>query len=261
MAKGMLVDLTKCMGCRGCQVACKQWNQLPAEKTTWQGTYENPPDISPNTYTQVRFVEGNHKEQFFWRFYKTQCKHCLEPACVSACLVKAMEKKPGGPVTYNEHRCMGCRYCMIACPFNTPKFEYDKAIPRIRKCQFCFDRQEMGRLPACAQTCPAGTLKFGERDELLDIAKGRIYKEPNKYVHHIYGEHEAGGTSWLYISDIPFEKLGFPTNIGTAPYPGLTKDFLYAVPIIFIAVPSLLLAISYIKNRRNEDKVESKEGK
>lgn len=257
--KGVLIDTTKCIGCRGCQTACKQWNELPGEETVFHGSYENPPDLSPKTYTKVNYVEGSYNDKFFWRFWKEQCRQCLQPACASACLVNAIEKTETGPVTYNKSKCMGCRYCMIACPFNVPKFEYDKVIPQIRKCVFCFDRQENGYLPACVKTCPTGALTFGERNELIEIARSRIYKEPDKYIHHVYGEHEAGGTSWLYISDVPFEELGFNMDIGTNSYPELTKDFLYGVPITFILVPAALLALSQIRKDRIEKVKKVKE--
>ena len=252
MPKGMLVDLTKCMGCRGCQVACKEWNQLPAEPTTWQGSYENPPDLKWNTYTKVRFVEGQDNGNFFWRFVKTQCMHCLEPACVSACLVKALEKLPNGPVIYHENLCMGCRYCMIACPFEIPKFEYNKAIPAIRKCTFCYERLGVGRTSACSHTCPSQAIKFGERAELIEAAKTRIYQNPDKYIHHIYGEHEVGGTSVMYISSISFEKLGFKTNLGTTPIPAFTKTFLSTVPLVIIGGAGLLAGFYWIAKRRDE---------
>jgi formate dehydrogenase iron-sulfur subunit len=252
MSKGILIDLTRCMGCRACQVACKEWNQLPAVKTTCTGTYQNPPALDDKTYTTVRFVEGFASEDLFWRFVPTRCMHCQAPACVSACLVKALEKIPDGPVVYYEDLCIGCRYCMIACPFDVPTFEYSKLFPRIQKCTFCFDRQGEGLVPLCAKTCPSEALKFGEREALLDVAKTRIYKQPNRYIHHVYGEHEAGGTSKLYISDVPFEKLGFRTDIPTTPYPAFTKTFMASVAPVLIGVPALLTGFHWLAKRRED---------
>jgi len=257
MSKACLVDITRCIGCRACQVACKQWNELPAEETSFRGTgggYENPPALSTSTYTRITFHEildaaGDLERSVF---FKRQCRHCLEPGCASACLVKALEQRPSGAVVWRENLCMGCRYCMIACPWDIPKFEYDKPIPDIRKCTFCFDRQEDGKVPACIKTCPTGSLKFGERDELLDVARTRVYQNPDKYVHHIYGEHEAGGTRWMYISPVSFADLGFATDVGTTPYPQFTKGFLVAVPLVIVMWAGLLTGFHWMAKRRDE---------
>lgn len=257
MSRSNLVDLTRCIGCRSCQVACKQWNELEAEETSFfaqKGGYQNPPSLSPRTFSLVTYNEvegddGNLK----WVFAKRQCMHCQEPSCASACLVNALEKQPEGMVVYNENTCIGCRYCMIACPFDIPKFEFDKAIPSIRKCSFCFDRQKEGIQSACAKACPTDALKSGERDELLEIARSRIYGNPEKgYVSHIYGEHEAGGTSWLYISSVPFAAIGFPMNIPTSPFPNFTKAFLMSVPLVIIAWAGLLTGFHWVAKRRDD---------
>jgi len=139
---------------------------------------------------------------------------------------------------------MGCRFCMLSCPFNIPQFEYEKAIPRIMKCHLCFERLQGGEEPACVETCPEEAIVFGTRRDLLDEARTRIYTEPDGYVHHIYGEHEAGGTGWLYLASVPFEQLGFNTNIGMRAYPELPKGFLYSVAVVFLLWPPFLLALS-----------------
>jgi Fe-S-cluster-containing dehydrogenase component len=180
---------------------------------------------------------------------KRQCMHCLQPACGAACLTAAMNKTPEGPVTWREDKCMGCRFCMISCPFEVPKFEFDSPNPQIRKCDMCFERLQQGEEPACVANCPTGALSFGPRSELLDEARYRIYTNPGRYVHHIYGEHEAGGTSYLYLSPVPFEQLGFPTHLATTPYPVFTREFLYAVPLVLTIAPPFLLAMA--KTRRN----------
>jgi formate dehydrogenase iron-sulfur subunit len=143
-------------------------------------------------------------------FVKRQCMHCENPACVSACPVGALQKLENGAVVYDCTRCIGCRYCMVACPFSIPKFEWDERLPRIRKCTFCADRQADGLAPACATACPAGALTFGKREALIAEAQGRIETEPDRYFHHIYGQDELGGTSWLYLSPVPFELIDFP---------------------------------------------------
>jgi len=219
MSKGVLYDATKCIGCRACQVACKQWNEcracqvackqwneLPAEKTTNSGTYENPPRMSAYTFTKINFTEVEYNGEFKWVFNKQQCMHCQEPGCAEACIVGALVKTEEGPVTYDDGKCIGCRYCMVACPFGIPTFEWDKPLPWIRKCTFCADRQAAGLKPACVTTCPTGALKFGERDELIVEAQRRIAEHPDRYVNHIYGAQEVGGTSWLYLSPVPFEE-------------------------------------------------------
>jgi formate dehydrogenase iron-sulfur subunit len=143
-------------------------------------------------------------------FVKRQCMHCVDPACVSACPVGALQKTDEGPVVYDCTRCIGCRYCMVACPFGVPKFEWGEPLPKIQKCTFCADRQAEGLEPACSAACPTGALTFGDRDALIAEAEARIEANPDLYVPHVYGRDEVGGTSWLYLSPVPFEELGFP---------------------------------------------------
>jgi len=262
MSKAVLYDATKCIGCRACQIACKQWNDLPAEMTTNGGTYENPPKLSAYTFTKIRFNEvddGNGKLRFV--FTKLQCMHCEHPACVAACPVGALQKTPNGPVTYDDNKCFGCRYCMVACPFGIPSFEWDKPLPWIRKCTFCADRQGGGLEPACVTTCPTGALKFGEREELLIEARERITASPGKYVNHIYGENEAGGTSWLYLSPVPFEKLGLP-NLGSDAVTVNAERAMGAVPPVLLGVAAAMSGVYWLVKRRDRmgrEKVNEKE--
>jgi Fe-S-cluster-containing dehydrogenase component len=192
----------------------------------------------PDTFTVVNrsAVAGRDGAE---RFAKTQCLHCVDPACASACPVRALEKTPSGPVAYHANRCIGCRYCMVSCPFGVPQYQYDKKVPYVRKCTFCADRQAKGLAPACTEVCPTGALLFGRREELLETAKTRIYQNPEKYVHRVYGEREAGGTSWLYITDVPFESLGLPA-VAEQPYPTLARGALSAVPFVITLWPPLL---------------------
>ena len=154
---------------------------------------------------------------------------------------------------------MGCRYCMIACPFGVPKYEYAKAVPYVRKCTFCSERQAKGQPPACTEACPSGALLFGERAQLLEVARTRIYQNPDRYVPHVYGEHEAGGTSWLYISDVPFEKLALRTGMPDERYPGLVAGALGAPPFVMTLWPPLLMGL-YMFSRRREEVSQDESG-
>lgn len=209
---GILIDTTKCMGCRGCQVACKQWQGLEAEKTTFFGGagYQNPPALSADTFTLISFTETEDKDGLHWTFAKRGCMHCDDPACVSVCPVGALTKEANGAVVYDADKCFGCRYCMMACPWSVPRYQWDSPVPFVRKCNLCNDRQQLGKAPACVGGCPTDALQFGRREDLLNEARARIAKNPDRYVDHIYGEKEAGGTGVMYLSAIPFAKLGFP---------------------------------------------------
>ena len=185
-------------------------------------------------------------------YVKKQCMHCNEPACTAACLTQAMYKTKEGAVIWRGDKCMGCRYCMVSCPFDIPKFEYHSANPKIEKCNMCFDRLSEGKIPACVENCPAEALIFGKRRDLIKEARKRINDNPEQYVDHIYGEHEAGGTGFLYLSAVPFNELGFNTSLQTESYPALSKGFLYSVPTIFVLWPAMLLGLrEATKNNHN----------
>ncbi len=239
----VLVDLTQCAGCRMCEFACAEANDLPEPDYDEKTVDEVRRDTSEKQYQLVNRFETSAGEVYARR----QCMHCLEPACAAACLTKALLKTEEGPVIWRSDKCMGCRYCMISCPFDVPKFEYHSAVPRIQKCTMCWERLRRGEQPACVENCPAEALTFGPRDELLEVARSRIYRNPGDYVSHIYGEHEAGGTSWLYLSPVPFEELDFPTHLDDTSYPELTRDFLTAVPVVLTVWPAFLLALRRAK--------------
>ncbi|MFB3855633.1 MAG: 4Fe-4S dicluster domain-containing protein [Vicinamibacterales bacterium] len=250
--RAMLVDTTRCLGCRACEAACSEANGLPEPAMAGDpAVFNKTRPTDERTFTVVNAFD-NPRQPGETRFVKRQCMHCVEPACASACLTKALEKTETGPVVYHKDRCLGCRYCMVACPFEVPKYEYAKANPYVMKCTFCAERQKAGKLPACAEVCPGGALQAGTREELLDVARLRIYQEPDRYVHHIYGEHEVGGTSWLYITDVPFEKLGFDTNLGQNPYSALTQTALSAVPLVITLWPPLLMGLYTFSKRCDE---------
>jgi len=247
---GALVDTTRCIGCRSCEDACSEANSLPAPDLDDETIFDKRRTSSETQYTVVNRYETEDEEEIF---VKTQCMHCNQPGCASACLVKAMHKTKEGPVIW-ETNCIGCRYCMIACPFDIPKFEYNTPFPKIQKCTFCWEnRVSKGEQPACVEACPAEALMFGTRRELIEEANKRIYEDPDTYYHHIYGEHEVGGTSWLYLSAVPFDQIGFRTDLGTTPYPKLTKGFLTNIAVVDLVVPALLLGISYAVKKKNDD--------
>ena len=251
---GVLVDTTKCVGCRMCEFGCAHANGSAngLEKPSFDEPLTPERTTSEKRWTAVQrhVVAGKAITA------KRQCMHCLQPACASACLTKAMYHTPDGPVIWRSNKCMGCRYCMVSCPFDVPKFEYHSAVPRIQKCNLCFTRVAAGERPACVASCNFGALTFGRRENLLDEARRRIYTEPGRYVTHIYGEHEAGGTSWLYLSAVPFEQLGFRTDLSDEAYPSFAKEFLYAVPLVLTLVPPLLLGINRATAPKGEDEDE-----
>jgi len=247
--RAVLVDLTRCIGCRACQVGCKAWNCNEGEKTAATADFTNPPAIDANTFTTVRFVEHKADSGPVWSFVKTQCMHCNDPACVSACPVAALVKTSEGAVAYDYGRCMGCRYCMVACPFGSIGYEWEKVAPRVRKCTFCGDRTAEGLKPACVKTCPTQALTYGEREALLAEAERRIAAGNGKYVNHVFGKTEAGGTSWLYVSGVPFETLGFRTNVPHEPLPALTWASLSKIPYAAGGLFVGLAAIAAFRNR------------
>lgn len=251
---GMLSDLTRCIGCRRCEAACNKANNLPEPKTSFEDTSvfekkRKPYVAEAQSYTVVNRYGANGKTVY----RKVQCMHCEEPACVSACLVGALKKSPEGPVTWNEKVCIGCRYCITACPFYVPAFEYSSAFePRIQKCFMCYHRITNGIVPACAEACPVEAITFGRRSSLLKLAWTRIWAEPDKYIDHVYGEREAGGTGWLYISGVPFSQLDFQMDIGTTPFPEYTKDFLSMVNLTLVSWPAIFGGIYLMSNNREK---------
>jgi formate dehydrogenase iron-sulfur subunit len=246
----MLYDTTKCIGCRACQNACKEWNGNPSEPDPG-GLHDAPMELSADTWTLIQLAKAEESDQ--WAFLKRQCMHCLHPACASACPVGALRQTEYGAVVYESERCIGCRYCMVACPFEVPKFEWEKPLPYIRKCTFCIDRLKDGLEPACAEACPVGAITFGERDSLIAEAENRIRNSPNEYVNHLYGRDELGGTSMLYLSHIPFEELGLPT-LGSEPVTRLSEVVAtYGTPSVALSVATLLGGVYYWFTRREKE--------
>jgi Fe-S-cluster-containing dehydrogenase component len=244
--RGVLYDAARCKGCRGCEYDCADANGLP----------EPPPNKEIKGFRKTddkhRTVVNEFKTSKGIVYAKTQCMHCNEPACAAACLTQAMTKTKDGPVIWRSDKCMGCRYCMVSCPFDIPKFEFHSANPKIEKCTMCYEsRLKKGELPACVENCPNEALMFGTRRELIQEARRRMFDKPDLYYDQIYGEREAGGTSWLYISPVPFNEIGLNTKVQTGSYPALTKGFLYTVPSVFVLVPALLLGIQQSTKKEN----------
>jgi Fe-S-cluster-containing dehydrogenase component len=234
---GVLVDVDKCIGCRKCEWACNQANHLPVrplETFEDKSVFDDRRRPDAGNYTVVnQYIADQNGGRPVW--VKAQCMHCGDPACASACIVTAFQKQDNGAVTYDPWRCMGCRYCMVACPFQVPAYEYaDPFSPEVRKCTFCFERTSKGGIPACVEICPPQCLVFAKRSELLELAHRKISEPGSKYLDHVYGEHEVGGTSWLYISSHPMEELGMPVLGAQAP-PRLTETIQHGVFKGFVA--------------------------
>ncbi|MDD3471252.1 MAG: 4Fe-4S dicluster domain-containing protein [Syntrophaceae bacterium] len=271
---GVLVDTTVCIGCRRCEWACKEWNKLPnqlslSEYEKDKAVFDKIRRTNENTYTVVNRFE-NPLDKSKPIYVKKQCMHCIEPGCASSCFVKAFTKRPEGAVTYDASLCVGCRYCMAACPFDIPAYQYyDPWTPEVTKCTFCFDRiVKEGGVPACVSICPVETMTFGKRSDLVELAHKKIVDNPGRYVNHIYGEKEVGGVSWMYLSAVPFDRIGFRTDLGTTAIPSLSKPFLSLVSPVFIVIPALAMGLYSFKHRRDvleqqacKQALEHKEGK
>lgn len=255
--KAILTDITKCMGCNECVKACKIVNELPIDRPRF---WHKNDGLSANNWTSV-LSDGKYN-------VRKQCRHCIEPACVSVCPVGALQKTKMGAVIYDKKRCLGCRYCMMACPYGIPRYDWDNTVPYIKKCIFCYYKIQTGELkqPACTSACPTGATIFGERDDLLLEAKKRINQNPDIYLPSIYGETEVGGTNVLYITakDCPLDflyyynhrynkdvKLLGEPDINT-PLPYTTKWAMGAVPFAFLGMGALMSGIYWVVKRRQE---------
>lgn len=279
-AVGLLYDSTTCIGCKACVWACKEANGMPPEHSSPDQLWDDPVDLSSKTMNIIKMyktgsgLRKNHEEDGF-SFVKRQCMHCADPGCVSACPVSAMTKNPEtGIVEYNKNLCIGCRYCQVACPFNIPKFEWDKALPQIRKCELCRHRLPEGKIAACAEACPTGATLFGKKKDLLAEAKKRVALKPGttydypintltgatkgplevaSYVQQIYGEKDAGGTQCLMLASVPHDKLGMP-KLPEYPYAAQTENLQHTLYRGMIA-PGLLfggLLYAAYKTTKNE---------
>jgi len=230
---GLLFDATLCIGCEACVKACK---------ATHGQSPELEKDLSADSYTVVEENPGQYMRRL--------CMHCLNPTCVSVCPVGALVQHPGGQITYDASACMGCRYCIMACPFNVPRYEWDQPLPLVRKCDFCIERTSQGEETACSWVCPTGATQSGTRRELLEEARLRIRNNPDRYFDHIYGEKEAGGTSVLILSGTPFAGTSYNPDLSTEPLPELTWHVLEKLPYVVLNGSILLGGIHWIIDRR-----------
>lgn len=250
---GVLHDVSRCIGCRKCEAACNQINQLPPLDRPFDdlSVLNQIRRTNEKSYTVVnRFTPSSFSLPVF---VKKQCNHCMEPACVSACFVKALTKTPSGAVAYDASLCVGCRYCMIACPFNIPAYEYNNPFtPKIQKCTLCQPRITQGLQPACVEACPKEALTFGVRNNLIKTARLRIFDHPERYVDHIYGEHEMGGTNWLYISNAKFSDVGMREDLGVMSAPQFTSGPLSMVPVV-VSLWVVFLTGIHALTKRKED--------
>jgi Fe-S-cluster-containing dehydrogenase component len=285
-AVGLLYDGTLCIGCRACMSACKEVNQMPPELTPLKGengrveaVWDAPLDLSGRTLNVIRayrdgVADVKDRETDGFCFSKMSCYHCVDPSCVSACPVKAMQKDPvTGIVSHNPDACIGCRYCVAACPFGVPRFTYDLAIPHISKCQLCRHRTAEGKYAACAEVCPTGATLFGPVSELkkeiarrrslkpgtmAEFPRGRIgsrdihVRPVAQYVDHVYGEHEIGGTQVLHLSAVPFDKLGKPRLPDVAPA-SVSESMQHALYHFLIAPLAFLGGLVWITKRNVGD--------
>jgi formate dehydrogenase iron-sulfur subunit len=260
-SNGVLFDSTRCIGCRKCEEGCNRVNELPEPEHPFSdlSLLDTKRRTTAKSYTIVnRYDDAESGKGLLYR--KVQCNHCLEPACASACFVRAFTKTKTGAVVYDASVCVGCRYCMIACPFEIPTYEYDSAFsPRVMKCTMCYPRISKGLLPGCVEACPTEALTYGKREDLLRIGRERIAKFPERYADYIYGENEIGGTSWLYLSAVPFRDVGMREDLGVTPAPKLTAGALSAVPMVVGLWPVLLTGIYAINKRKGTIERQEKE--
>jgi formate dehydrogenase iron-sulfur subunit len=238
----ILTDVTKCIGCEQCVAGCREANDLPeSAPRPWDPDID---ELSANRWTTIDRLGPD-------RYVRRQCRHCLEPACASACPVGALRRSPEGAVVYDASKCMGCRYCMMACPFRIPRYSWESAAPAVRKCVLCHDRIRSGEAeePGCTAACPTGATIFGKRDELLAEARRRIAAAPDRYLPRVFGEHEVGGTAILNVSDV---EIHLPGVVPDDPLPGRTWPALRAVPFAFFGMGAAMVGLRWLIGRRNE---------
>lgn len=260
---GVLVDFTRCVGCRSCEAACNKEQGLPKPALPFDDltVLDHKRRTTEGAYTVVNRYDIPGEEHPLFR--KFQCNHCNEPACLTSCFVKAYTKTPEGAVVYDPTVCVGCRTCMVACPFYVPAYSYSSVLnPVIKKCIFCYDtRLKFGRPPACVESCPREVMTFGKRKDMIKMGHQRIRNNPDLYVDHIYGENEVGGTAWMYLSSAPFEHVGFDTHLGNQPILSYVKEFLTIVPMVLTIWPALFAGFHILATRKDALKNEEHSAK
>ncbi len=240
--KAILTDTTKCVGCEKCVQACKEVNGLAGD-VPFRWRLED--GLNSTRWTTILRRPGGV-------FVRKQCRHCLDPACASACPVGALQRTDEGPVVYDPGKCMGCRYCMMACPFGVPRYDWEKPVPYVQKCTMCHERQLEGEQPGCTEACPTEATIFGERDALMAEARRRIEADPDLYVNKVWGRKEVGGTAVLYVSSIDLDFLHAGRPVGEKPMPERTVLAMHAVPFAFVGMGALMGGLYWIIGRRNE---------
>jgi Fe-S-cluster-containing dehydrogenase component len=250
-AMGMLYDATLCIGCKTCVVACRKANNLDYE--SYSTLWDNPVDLSARTKNIIKLYHEGDKSSYM----KAQCMHCLDPGCVGACMMGSFQKREHGIVTWKGDRCIGCRYCAVACPYEVPKFEWDKALPKVVKCEMCSHLVAKGQIPACCDVCPRHAVIYGPYPELLSEAKKRLADKPDRYYPKVFGEHDGGGTQVLYLSaaGIPFTSLGLP-DLGDESVPNLVREVQHGIYKGFIAPAALYVVLGAVmlRNRKQSGK-------
>jgi len=294
-AVGLLYDSTLCIGCKACVTACKEVNNMPPdvgpEQQSWNGApgnpiWDSPVELSAKTLNVIKAyshgtgekkdsVENGHA------FIKRQCLHCVDPSCVSVCPVSAMTKDATtGIVNHNPDACIGCRYCVLSCPFGVPKYDYNDAFGEIKKCQLCKQRLAKNELPGCADVCPTGATLFGRTEDLRKEAKRRTALKPGEVTHyprgdingkvggprdgheatvqvayqpHVYGETELGGTQCLAVSAVPFDKLNLPTNVPDTGYPTLSEGIQHTLYAGMVGPAVVFAGLAYLAHRNTKD--------
>ncbi|MFV1959353.1 MAG: 4Fe-4S dicluster domain-containing protein [Planctomycetota bacterium] len=250
----ILFDMVRCAGCRKCVAACMTKQGFP-------GDPEKVTELSATAYTFIKKKSGTNPDGDEDDYtYRNLCHHCVEPACASVCPVAALQKTPEGPVGYDSYKCIGCRYCLMACPFDIPRYEWNNPVPRVRKCDMCYDRQKEGKAPACVEACEYEATMFGTRQEMLKLAHDRIEEDPDLYLDHVYGEFEVGGTDVLFIAPFDMAKeWGFKKSLGDEPVPLRTWRVLENIPTIAITAGATMVALWWLTERRND--VQAKKAK
>lgn len=262
---GLLYDATICTGCKACVTACSRANDLEPDTTLSDGKWQMPIDLNSRTKNIIKVWQDPEDPQHH-SFAKHQCMHCLDPACVSACPFNALSKGKWGVVEWEGSLCIGCRYCEVACPFDVPKFEWDKFNPEIVKCELCRHRLEETIEPGCTEACPTGAVIFGNRANLLAEAKRRIAESPGRYFEdRVYGEYEDSGTQVLYLSAVPFDNLGFPDlpHESVAEYATSMHAILYhwmALPVATYAVLATIINQRWKHHQADAERDEAETG-
>jgi len=248
----ILFDASRCTACKGCQIACKQWNQLPSPMSnddyTFSGSFESPLENDGDTWLHIGFREElGGPNGIAWAFSRVSCQHCTDAACVSACPSSACQYTESGAVIIDPEVCIGCKYCVAACPFGVPKYNERETISR--KCWMCQDRTGEGQSPACVKTCPAGALNFGARPDMIAAAHTRLDAIKATFPEAIvYGENELGGLHVIQVLPYGAEAHGMPVD-PQVPLLRQLSDFLKPAAAVGVAATLAALAVSFVRSR------------